>query len=317
MVECTNASSRISQYVNKAVTECENKKRVIEVQSRLDTKDFDQYCVKSNILSKYKASLSKCPFSIDKSLSINKLNFFKNLNITNRKLIYEGELEWTNANGIRLNALLFEDILIFLVESSDNEKRRYILRPLVIMLHKTKQIFTPVIPLSSINNIRSIPHEKRSFHFVSIIEDSKSSKENKDSSKSILTQMLFMLYAKSGDDRSQWLHHLQQLTGKTASSEVVVQLSGSSIDLPPSFNQQVSMDSQSSLNSNSPSSQLITRTDSMSSNVSSLSSQTENFKSAVSEAKLAEERLSKERAIQIEQLQGEILNRIRTHSKCF
>lgn len=53
-----DASSEISQYINKAVTECENRKRVEEIQSRMETKEFDQYCVKSPLLSQYKVSES-------------------------------------------------------------------------------------------------------------------------------------------------------------------------------------------------------------------------------------------------------------------
>lgn len=54
LIECMDASSKISLYVNKAVTECENKKRVLEIQGRLDTKEFDQYCTKSPLLVPYK-----------------------------------------------------------------------------------------------------------------------------------------------------------------------------------------------------------------------------------------------------------------------
>jgi hypothetical protein len=54
LFECVDASSKISSYVNKAVTECENRKRTEEIQSRMDTKDFDQYCVKSPLLAQYK-----------------------------------------------------------------------------------------------------------------------------------------------------------------------------------------------------------------------------------------------------------------------
>ena len=58
LIECMDASSKISLGVNKAVTECENKKRVIEIQSRLDTKEFDQYCIKSPLLASYKVNLA-------------------------------------------------------------------------------------------------------------------------------------------------------------------------------------------------------------------------------------------------------------------
>jgi hypothetical protein len=54
LMECVDASSKISSYVNKAVTECENRKRTEEIQSKLDTREFDQYCVKSPLLIQYK-----------------------------------------------------------------------------------------------------------------------------------------------------------------------------------------------------------------------------------------------------------------------
>lgn len=55
-MECVDASSKISLYVNQAVTECENQKRAEEIQSRMDTKEFDQYCVKSPIMAQYKVN---------------------------------------------------------------------------------------------------------------------------------------------------------------------------------------------------------------------------------------------------------------------
>jgi len=50
LIECMDASSKISLFVNKAVTECENKKRVREIQARLDTKEFDQYCIDCKLM---------------------------------------------------------------------------------------------------------------------------------------------------------------------------------------------------------------------------------------------------------------------------
>jgi hypothetical protein len=209
--DCIEASTKISLYVNKAVTECENKKRVIEIQNKLDTKEFDQYCNKSHVLMPY-----------------------RNLQLINRRLVYEGELEWKLSN-IKLMALLFEDILVFLEtvrhESSNDEKRRYVLRPLIYIIGKTKQMFTPVIPLSCINSFRSM-HDKRSFHLVAIIEDSIklssnsnaysssliTTKQTFQSTKPIQAQMLFILIAKSGDERNKWTSHLQDLTGKMMQS---------------------------------------------------------------------------------------------------
>lgn len=85
---------------------------------------------------------------------------------------------------MKLMALLFEDILVFLErlsssnnsnnnsnnDETDTKSRRYSLRPLVYTINKTKQVFTPVIPLQCINNFRPM-HEKRNFHLVVIIQD--------------------------------------------------------------------------------------------------------------------------------------------------
>jgi hypothetical protein len=57
LFDCVDASSKISSYVNKAVTECENRKRTEEIQSRMDTKEFDQYCVKWPTMAQYKVRL--------------------------------------------------------------------------------------------------------------------------------------------------------------------------------------------------------------------------------------------------------------------
>jgi hypothetical protein len=196
LLECMNASSKISLYVNKAVTECENRKRTNEIQARMDTKEFDQYCTKSPLLAEY-----------------------KHLDIKSRKLIYEGELEWKMNGMVKLMALLFEDILIFLERERSNgdEKRRYILRPLFYTLNKTKQMFTPVIPLNCINSFSAM-HEKRNFHLVVIIDDNIKSKSNKPE-KVIQTQMLFIFIAKSGDERNKWISYLQELTGKMSQTE--------------------------------------------------------------------------------------------------
>ena len=197
LVECMDASSKISLYVNKAVTECENRKRTTEIQQRMDTKEFDQYCTKSPLLAQY-----------------------KNLDLRSRKLIYEGELEWKMNGMVKLHALLFEDILVFLErERTGDEKRRYILRPLFYTLNKTKQMFTPVIPLNCINSFSAM-HEKRNFHLVVIIDDNvKAKTSNNKPDKVIQTQMLFIFFAKSGDERNKWISYLQELTGKMSQTE--------------------------------------------------------------------------------------------------
>lgn len=58
-------------------------------------------------------------------------------------------------------------------------------------------------------------HEKRYFHLVVIIDDNLKSKNNRP----IQTQMLFILIAKSGDERNKWTSYLQELTGKMSQSD--------------------------------------------------------------------------------------------------
>jgi hypothetical protein len=148
-------------------------------------------------------------------------------------------------------ALLFEDILVFLETSNDDSnKRRYVLKPLSYVLNRSRQTFTPVIPLSCINSFRPMRSEKRNFHLVVIMEDytKSSSTRNKatlqqhhstpqlqsqlsasgllSQPKHIQNQMLFILTAKSGDERNKWTHYLQELTGKMTEAD------NNAIDLP-------------------------------------------------------------------------------------
>lgn len=200
LTECVEASSKISSYVNKAVTECENRKRNEEIQSRIDTREFDQFCTKSPLLIQY-----------------------KNLDLRQRKLIYEGELEWKVNNTIRyLIVFLYEDILV-LVERLTEEKRRYILKPLNYLINKSKTLFSPVIPLVWIDSFRPMS-EKRLFHLVAINREHKDSRESSSSllsssKQQMQNQILFIFVAKSGDERNKWCTYLQDLTGKISQPE--------------------------------------------------------------------------------------------------
>jgi hypothetical protein len=52
--------------------------------------------------------------------------------------------------------------------------------------------------------------EKRGFYLVVLIDEDNKPKKQKSS---MTTQMLFMLTAKSGDERAKWLFHLQSVAG--------------------------------------------------------------------------------------------------------
>ncbi|CAF0826197.1 unnamed protein product [Brachionus calyciflorus] len=234
--ECVDASSKISSYVNKAVTECENKIRNEEIGNRIDTKEFDQYCIK-----------------------IPQLNQYRFLDVRQRKLIYEGELEWKFNNGASsklLTALLYEDILVLLEKAAD-EKRRFILKPLNYSQNRTKLTITPVFPLSWIISFNPM-NEKRQFHLVVQLmqKDKEIIKE-----KNYDNRILLIFAAKSGDERNKWCSNLQDLTGKMTQADISSntlnrqQSSVSSLNHSPS-NSNLSQKSVSTLSSSLSSSAL-------------------------------------------------------------
>lgn len=89
-------------------------------------------------------------------------------------------------------------------------------------------------------------HEKRYFHLVVILHDEalKVAQKSKGSQDNpIQTQMLFILIAKSGDERNKWVSYLQALTGKLSQ----IDKQGTHIDLRPAVTQQSSTSSLTSL----------------------------------------------------------------------
>lgn len=58
--------------------------------------------------------------------------------------------------------------------------------------------------------------DKRGLYIVVLIDDGDN--KTKKQSKTMTTQMLFMLTAKSGDERTKWLHHLQAVLGNKTSN---------------------------------------------------------------------------------------------------
>ena len=139
---------------------------------------------------------------------------------------YVGELDWKVGNShTSLLTLLFTDILVFLekIPTNDHEKQRYALKPLVYSLGKNqKNTFTPVIPTICINSFREM--DKRGFYLVVLIKEEEENKTKKQKSSMANNQMLFMLTAKSGDDKAKWLYHLQSViktdTNKLQSSDI-------------------------------------------------------------------------------------------------
>lgn len=114
-----------------------------------------------------------------------------------------------------LLALLFSDIIVFLEKNPSNDgtnEKRFALKPLIFSLDKKNCTFTPVVPLNFIISMHNIETDKRSFCLVVIIPENSHSQSFKQKS-SMTSQMLFMLQAKSGDDKAKWISHLETIIG--------------------------------------------------------------------------------------------------------
>ncbi|ESN91560.1 hypothetical protein HELRODRAFT_189723 [Helobdella robusta] len=131
----------ILSYVNQVIKECENFRHTQEMQKRLDTKSIEN--VNHPVLIEY-----------------------RNLNLTERKLIFDGELQWypTNSTVVKLHIALFEDILI-IMHKVDN---KLVLKCQSTGIENVKSKFmqVPIIKLSHLM-IKDVPRDPKSFYLVS------------------------------------------------------------------------------------------------------------------------------------------------------
>ncbi|XP_060769311.1 rho guanine nucleotide exchange factor 12 isoform X2 [Neoarius graeffei] len=134
---------QILNHVNEEVKEAENKQRLEDYQRRLDLSSLKQ---------------SEYPMIAE----------FKNLNLTERKMVHEGPLSWkvNKDKTIELYTLLLEDILVLLQRQDEK---------LILKCHsknlagtaETKHIFSPIIKLSTVL-VRSVATDNKSFFVVSM-----------------------------------------------------------------------------------------------------------------------------------------------------
>ncbi|XP_072548223.1 rho guanine nucleotide exchange factor 12 isoform X2 [Salminus brasiliensis] len=137
---------KILNHVNQAVKESENKQRLEDYQRRLDLSSLKQ---------------SENPL----------ISEFKNLDLTKRKLIHEGPLNWklNKDKTVELYTLLLEDILVLLQKQDER---------LILKCHSknragtvdTQHIFSPVIKLSTVL-VRSVATDNRSFFVLSMSDN--------------------------------------------------------------------------------------------------------------------------------------------------
>ncbi|XP_022530904.2 rho guanine nucleotide exchange factor 12 isoform X3 [Astyanax mexicanus] len=137
---------KILNHVNQAVKESENKQHLEDYQRRLDFSSLKQ---------------SENPLIAE----------FKNLDLTKRKLVHEGPLNWklNKDKTVELYTLLLEDILVLLQKQDEK---------LILKCHSknragtvdTQHIFSPVIKLSTVL-VRSVATDNRSFFVLSMSDN--------------------------------------------------------------------------------------------------------------------------------------------------
>ncbi|XP_005108427.2 uncharacterized protein LOC101861614 [Aplysia californica] len=136
----------ILAYVNQAVKECENFHKLKDIQKKLDRKSVEG--------------------STDPALED-----VKNLNLTTRKLIFDGPLTWKlrSHRTVDLHALLFEDMLVLLQKQDD----KYVLKCQNANAQSARDdhkfTHSPVLRLQNLL-ARNLATDKKSFFVVNISE---------------------------------------------------------------------------------------------------------------------------------------------------
>lgn len=187
---------KILNHVNQAVKESENKQRLEDYQRRLDLSSLKQ---------------SENPLITE----------FKNLDLTKRKLIHEGPLNWklNKDKTVELYTLLLEDILVLLQKQDEK---------LILKCHSknragtvdTQHIFSPVIKLSTVL-VRSVATDNRSFFVLSMSDNG---------------AQIYELMAQTVSEQRTWQRQITQR------AEVVKAKPHSIIPLPQSSGERESME---------------------------------------------------------------------------
>ncbi|CAM9760238.1 unnamed protein product [Lampetra fluviatilis] len=133
---------RILNDVNETVRETENAQRLEDYQRRLDLSSLER---------------SYNPLVTD----------FKNLDLTHKKMLYEGPLTWrvNKEKSIDLHVLLLEDLLVLLQKQDERLVLRCYSKTSAGTATDAKQTFSPVIKLGTVL-VRPVATDKRAFFLI-------------------------------------------------------------------------------------------------------------------------------------------------------
>ncbi|XP_025073904.1 uncharacterized protein LOC105426685 [Pogonomyrmex barbatus] len=170
-------SKEILSRVNQAVKEAEDHQRLTEIQRAIDRSAFDKFDDPT-------------------------VQEFKNLDITKRKLIYEGPLQWrrTELNRsmpnrsvpkpVDLHVVLLDDTILFLHRQDD----KYLLKFINTTNQAGNSVLSPIVKLSTVL-VRHNAAEKDSLYLVNTSQDG---------------AQMYNLVAPSSAERKLWCKHISE-----------------------------------------------------------------------------------------------------------
>ncbi|XP_012059743.1 PREDICTED: rho guanine nucleotide exchange factor 11 [Atta cephalotes] len=170
-------SKEILSRVNQAVKEAEDHQRLTEIQRTIDRSAFDKFDHPT-------------------------VHEFKNLDITKRKLIYEGPLQWRRTEPNRsipnrsvpkpvdLHVVLLDDTIFFLHRQDD----KYLLKFINTTNQAGNSVLSPIVKLSTVL-VRHNAAEKDSLYLVNTSENG---------------AQMYNLVAPSSAERKLWCKHISE-----------------------------------------------------------------------------------------------------------
>ncbi|KAL2714178.1 uncharacterized protein V1478_016735 [Vespula squamosa] len=161
-------SKEILSRVNQAVKEAEDYQRLVEIQRTIDRSAFDKFDHPT-------------------------VQEFKNLDITKRKLIYEGPLQWrrteqNRAKPVDLHVVLLDDTIFFL----HRQDEKYLLK--FINTSQANSVLSPIVKVSTVL-VRHNAVDKNSLYLVNTSQNG---------------AQIYDLVAASPAERKLWCKHISE-----------------------------------------------------------------------------------------------------------
>lgn len=159
-------SKEVLNRVNQAVKEAEDHHRLTEIQRTLDRTGFDKFDHPT-------------------------VGEFKNLDITKRKLIYEGPLQWrvvNRAKPVDLHVVLLDDTILLL----HRQDEKYLLK--FINTNQVNSVLSPVVKVSTVL-VRHNAVDKNSLYLVNTSQSG---------------AQIYDLVATSPAERKLWFKHITE-----------------------------------------------------------------------------------------------------------